>query len=398
MEPKENIENLFRDTFNGYEEPVRPELWDSIKSQIPTPSAPSSPSGNSGGVTSAASGAKGGLGLGVWGGAAIVAVTASVLYFASPKEEESANVQNSQSTEQAGNIYEDPSQQMEPSNTTAMSMGEESDLQENRSEENTSHSSNSSAVENNSAVQKRAKNNTPVQKLNPSAPVSVTQSGNQRATDQSDPVLLAHAEKTVVENSPTQQKQTPGQVTRENIPDKSATQLKQFELVADPVKGVAPLGVDLKVPAFHGEVVWEFGDGASGFGGSAISHEYEIPGTYTAWASFKDGDGNTHKEPVLVTVEEDDFLKNFIPNVFTPNGDGINDIFTIRSEQLASVDVAIYDRRGKQVARFTDPELGWNGNLGNGEAAPKETYFYVIYATGNDGKVHNHKGTLKLMR
>ncbi len=75
-----------------------------------------------------------------------------------------------------------------------------------------------------------------------------------------------------------------------------------------------------------------------------------------------------------------------IPNVFTPNDDGINDVFTIYSQSLREFEIAIYDRWGKRVYHY-DGDIndwdGWSGKIKNSErnASPGE-YFYVITAKG----------------
>lgn len=90
--------------------------------------------------------------------------------------------------------------------------------------------------------------------------------------------------------------------------------------------------------------------------------------------------------------------------VFTPNGDGINDILIIKTRSLQSLDFQVFNRWGKSVHHFSrndyipaDSELAaWDGRIG-GKLAPAGTYFYVVYAKGRDGKVRRKKGFVQMI-
>jgi gliding motility-associated-like protein len=93
-----------------------------------------------------------------------------------------------------------------------------------------------------------------------------------------------------------------------------------------------------------------------------------------------------------------------IPNGFTPNGDGHNDIFYV----LANADIkilknfAVYNRWGQKVfqvenAEANDPRFGWNGSL-NGKPAEPGTYVYYITVLFVDGTTQLYKGTVTLVR
>lgn len=77
-----------------------------------------------------------------------------------------------------------------------------------------------------------------------------------------------------------------------------------------------------------------------------------------------------------------------IPNIFTPNEDGLNDYFQVKALSLQSFHGQIFNRWGKLVYEWDDwrtAEAGWNGkNMGTGGDAPSGTYFFVIKATGWD--------------
>lgn len=408
MESKDKIEKVIREAFENYEEPVSQGMWDKISQQLPQGSP--SQGGHDGGASSSAGSsttgnvitASKGLSAGIWGGAAIVAVTATTLYFVNSGDERSGHTTEQKAASEI--TIEEPVTELQE-NTVHFEDVQATGISEESSEnadnrQPSSGNPESKEVEkvmasnDRSSIIKNTKDQTSINSTSkqgdPDPVRAGKNTGNGPGNEADKPQESLSGKPAVTQSETDRSGDTPEEVT------KPAT--VRYELFASPAEGVAPLEVTLTLKAYSGEVTWDFGDGASGFGGPSISHQYEIPGTYTAWAKFTDESGVQHAEPAIIKVEADDFLKNFIPNVFTPNGDGTNDVFTIRSEQLTECEVTIYDRRGRQVARFLDPEIGWDGTLEGGSLAPEGTYFYVIIAKGKEGQAHNYKGTLKLIR
>jgi gliding motility-associated-like protein len=67
-----------------------------------------------------------------------------------------------------------------------------------------------------------------------------------------------------------------------------------------------------------------------------------------------------------------------IPNLFTPNGDGTNDLFSVGEKSgLSAYSLRVYNRWGKEVFRSTDPAQGWDGTW-NGKEQPSDTYAYLL--------------------
>lgn len=81
-----------------------------------------------------------------------------------------------------------------------------------------------------------------------------------------------------------------------------------------------------------------------------------------------------------------------IPNVFTPNGDGINDLFVIKGlDSYQASKLVVTDRNGQKVFESNDYKNNWDGaNL------PEGTYFYILYPGGDDSSYR--KGTISLLR
>ena len=95
----------------------------------------------------------------------------------------------------------------------------------------------------------------------------------------------------------------------------------------------------------------------------------------------------------IIPPAETDF---FIPNAFSPNGDGANDVFTVRGD-LTELNCTIFNRWGEKVAELTKPKEVWDGTI-NGQAASTGVYFYYLTAKEKDGKEITEKGNLTLLR
>lgn len=73
----------------------------------------------------------------------------------------------------------------------------------------------------------------------------------------------------------------------------------------------------------------------------------------------------------------------FVPNAFTPDDDGINDVFKPFVNNVIQYNFRVYNRRGQEVFKSEDSESGWDGRY-NGEEAPIGVYAYRINYTGLD--------------
>jgi gliding motility-associated-like protein len=87
-----------------------------------------------------------------------------------------------------------------------------------------------------------------------------------------------------------------------------------------------------------------------------------------------------------------------IPNVFTPNGDNINDVFKINSVGVKSLHCTIFDRWGLKLYEWTGLSGFWDGNTHSGIKTTTGTYFYVVEYTDMKDVTTNEKGFLSLFR
>ena len=88
-----------------------------------------------------------------------------------------------------------------------------------------------------------------------------------------------------------------------------------------------------------------------------------------------------------------------LPNVFTPNGNGENDLFTpIRSKGIRSMRTVVNNRWGMEVFNTNDLMIRWNGRAPNGDPVPDGTYFYVVSFSPEKGDPATRTGSLTLLR
>lgn len=90
----------------------------------------------------------------------------------------------------------------------------------------------------------------------------------------------------------------------------------------------------------------------------------------------------------------------YVPNVFTPNGDSINDFFKLIYPEIAfsKVDLFIYNRWGGFLYETSMPGGRWWDGTFEGEPSPNGVYFYIAKAVRNSGEILDFHGTVTLLR
>lgn len=94
----------------------------------------------------------------------------------------------------------------------------------------------------------------------------------------------------------------------------------------------------------------------------------------------------------------DDISEVILPNVFTPNNDGVNDVFKPRAKGVTEMKFWIYNRFGTIMYESAGKKAWWDGYTTSGIACPAGVYFVIVEAKGFDGKDYKLNGTLTLIK
>lgn len=115
---------------------------------------------------------------------------------------------------------------------------------------------------------------------------------------------------------------------------------------------------------------------------TSTTGEFSLPGITNTTVFYMDRQlGDCFSERIPVKVETIDAVKVMAPNAFSPNGDGINDIFRPKALGLATFGhLSIFDRWGNRIFYTQDPLTGWNGYSAGQKALPG-TYAWFLQGT-----------------
>jgi len=126
-----------------------------------------------------------------------------------------------------------------------------------------------------------------------------------------------------------------------------------------------------------------------------LRYVFHDEGTYKVLLTVTNTAGTCTSSDSVIVIVSKSFLQ--VPNVFTPNGDGKNDEFRVSYRSIATYKILLYSSWAGRVFISTDPGEGWDGRTG-GKLAPPGVYYYLITATGTDGKKYKLKGNVNLLR
>ncbi|MCQ2976019.1 MAG: PKD domain-containing protein [Bacteroidales bacterium] len=141
---------------------------------------------------------------------------------------------------------------------------------------------------------------------------------------------------------------------------------------------------------------WDFGDGKKSEEKNP-THLYEFGGTFTISliVTTQNSCSDTSIVPNAITI-----IKNPIvvfPNAFTPNGDGINDVFKPIHGDIANYKIVILDKKGAIMYRGTDIDEGWDGTR-NGKPCPNGVYVYKANIVLRDKSFYEQTGYIVLLK
>jgi large repetitive protein len=87
----------------------------------------------------------------------------------------------------------------------------------------------------------------------------------------------------------------------------------------------------------------------------------------------------------------------FVPNVFSPNGDGKNDVLYVYGNYIDHIDMKIFNQWGQMIQTITSKNQGWDGKY-KGKAQPVGVYAYTLHVVMTGGKTISMQGNITLLR
>lgn len=141
---------------------------------------------------------------------------------------------------------------------------------------------------------------------------------------------------------------------------------------------------------------WTLGNGNTSVMQTPANQYYNVAGTYTVVLIAYGSNGCNDTARTVLAVN--DTVGLTVPNIFTPNGDEINDVWQPSAHGATSFECVIFNRWGVQVYEFLSAQDKWDGHTTAGIACNEGTYYYILKATDSNNKSYNLKGYIQLIR
>jgi len=142
-----------------------------------------------------------------------------------------------------------------------------------------------------------------------------------------------------------------------------------------------------------GTLTWIYGNGII----CSVCPNTQIFPTYSGYYTIlaTNDYGCTMTDNVYITITKDHNI--YIPNTFTPNGDGLNDVFGVKGTGIINFELNVFDRWGENIFQSTDIQKMWDGTY-KGGLCKNDTYAYLLHYTSLDGKTHTKTGHVTLLK
>jgi gliding motility-associated-like protein len=139
---------------------------------------------------------------------------------------------------------------------------------------------------------------------------------------------------------------------------------------------------------------WDFGDGSRS-DQKDPTHQFNATGLYNVCQIVTNTNGC--KDTLCQSVEAIIATLQDLPTAFTPNGDGINDIFLVRGFGITKMTLRIFNRQGLLVFESKSQNIGWDGTY-NGTPQPMDAYAWTLDVEYFTGEKFRKKGDVTLIR
>ena len=147
---------------------------------------------------------------------------------------------------------------------------------------------------------------------------------------------------------------------------------------------------------------WNFGDSLCSPSDNRstqynTNHVYSQIGRY--WINLKVNNNAGCTDSTMRYIDVDPQFVIYIPNAFTPNDDGKNDVFIAKGEYINEFEMRIFDRWGNMIYFADSIDKPWNGKVNNsGELVQQDVYVYQINIKDNKDRKHRYVGGVTLIR
>lgn len=138
-------------------------------------------------------------------------------------------------------------------------------------------------------------------------------------------------------------------------------------------------------------IQWDFGDGERSTQANTI-HQYKQSGRMHPKVTFIDSLGCQYDSSLSIYIQH---LEFHIPNVFTPNGDGVNDYFKVFGKKIKIKELKIFNRWGDLM--YKSDNSAWDGRTLGGKSASEGTYYYQIRFIQEGASEKEYKGVIYLI-
>ncbi len=366
-----NIEDIFKEAFDGFEANVDPSVWSNIQQNI---------GAGSNGVTqnnpsSAVVGSSKALLTKLVAGIVITSGLATTTYFI--LKDDQSTIPTEQIAEDNSTSIENVTTNLEETVENTTNAGTDAQIvqntvdSENELEKKSTLSTNEKQISSN---QKSASNVVTITNTNTSIEVANKTNATTTATNQS--------------TSPKTNEKVKTEVVEFNPRIKSST-----------TKGKAPLDVEFNLDGNAAGYLWDFGDGTPSSSLENPFHTFAKPGKYKVTLTAIDKNANAKTAVQIITVENAITSKlAAVPTVFSPNGDGLNDVIKVEGEHITQFNAVVRDVKGNVVFEWDTIEGFWDGRDNGNRLMPAGTYYLVVVAVGADGEKHTVKQSLQLFQ
>ncbi|MGZ3942980.1 MAG: PKD domain-containing protein, partial [Bacteroidia bacterium] len=174
------------------------------------------------------------------------------------------------------------------------------------------------------------------------------------------------------------------------------TNTMSVSFTPDVTSGYSPLSVNFTNTSIGANTFnWTFGNG-SGSTTTNAGTTYNTSGTYTVELIGYNATGCSDTARATIMVLDNSSIT--APNVFSPNGDNINDVYFFATVGIESLSADLFNRWGEKIGRINGVNDGWDGKTPKGVDASEGTYYYILKAKGFDGKNYELHGAFTLVK